>query len=131
MPSSWNKENSNKKEKNKIKAGIKSHTDVDKTIETNTENSKTTIRRVHTFSGSHKKLLLNEKTIKEEEDKKYETILKKSKTLLFEKNNTIKKFKAVLETILEVSSSHVDSSGLSDCKEETKSKKNNNTNNNG
>ena len=74
-------------------------------------------------------MLISNQTIKLEDDSKYETILKKSKTLLAERTNTLKKFKAVLETIYEESNSKIDSSELSESKEDIH--KNNINDNNG
>ena len=80
---------------------------------------KISLRKSNTFNSKSHNIFINEHhTIKEEDDKKYETILKKSKSLIFEKINTYKKFKAVLETIHEVSNSKIDSSELSDLKED-------------
>lgn len=76
------------------------------------------IKKSNTFNSKGTNILVPEKTIKEEEEQKYETILKKSKTLIFEKSNTLNRFKAALETIHEVSNSKIDSSELSDYKED-------------
>ena len=123
VPSSFHLDNSQKKEnenKKLIQKGRKkSHTDVKKKVETNTEIKKISLRKSNTFNSKSHNIFINEHhTIKEEDDKKYETILKKSKSLIFEKINTYKKFKAVLETIHEVSNSKIDSSELSDLKED-------------
>ena len=108
------------RKKKLIPKGRKSHTDVKKKSETNLEIKKNVLRKSNTFNSKTCNIFINvRQTIKEEDDdKKYETILKKSKSLIFEKINTYKKFKAVLETIHEVSNSKVDSSELSDLKEE-------------
>ena len=124
VPSSFHLDNSQKKEnenKKLIQKGRKkSHTDVKKKVETNTEIKKISLRKSNTFNSKTYNIFINvHQTIKEEDDdKKYETILKKSKSLIFEKINTYKKFKAVLETIHEVSNSKIDSSELSDLKED-------------
>ena len=47
---------------------------------------------------------------------------------MFERSNTLKKFKAVLETIHEVSNSKIDSSELSDYKDDIHKKENNDNN---
>ena len=90
------------------------------------------LKKSNTFNSKSKNILISNQTIKLEDDKKYETILKKSKTLLVERSNTLKKFKAVLETIHEVSNSKIDSSDLSEFKEDVqKDYKDNINDNNG
>ena len=84
---------------------------------TNSEINKYTLKKSHTFNSKSKNIFIPDKTIKIE-DANYENILKKSKSLVFEKANTFKKFKAVLETIHEESDSKIDSSELSDFKDE-------------
>ena len=127
-------ENSQKKEKDKknLKPKIKSHTDVNNPVKVNLDSNKFLIRKANTYNFRHISLSLpsNPKnTIKMEEDNNYDTILKKSKTLLLERDKSYNKFKAVLETIHEVSNSKIDSSELSDYKEDTKNKNKNNDNN--
>ena len=128
-------DNSQKKEKDKkiLKPKIKSYTDVKNKVKVNPDNNKFFIRKANTYNFRYISISLqnNQKnTIKIEEDSNYEAILKKSKTLLLEKNKSFNKFKAVLETIHEVSNSKIDSSELSDYKEDTKNK-NKNTDNKG
>ena len=84
---------------------------------TNSEINKYALKKSHTFNSKSKNIFIPNKTIKIE-DANYENILKKSKSLVFEKANTFKKFKAVLETIHEESDSKIDSSELSDFKDE-------------
>ena len=84
---------------------------------TNSEINKYALKKSHTFNSKSKNIFIPDKTIKIE-DANYENILKKSKSLVFEKANTFKKFKAVLETIHEESDSKIDSSELSDFKDE-------------
>ena len=127
-------DNSQKKEKDKkiLKPKIKSHTDVKNKVKVNPDNNKFFIRKANTYNFRYISISLqnNQKnTIKMEEDSNYEAILKKSKTLLLERNKSFNKFKAVLETIHEVSNSKIDSSELSDYKEDTKNKNKNNDNN--
>ena len=133
MPSSNHIDSSKKKEKDNKKNGYKtknkSHTDVKKKVETNTEINNHGIKRSHTFNSKSKNVFISNQTIKIDDDNKYETILKKSKTLVFEKANTFKKFKAVLETIHEESDSKIDSSELSDFKEDIHKDNNINDNN--
>ena len=102
----------------------KSHTDVDKTIKTNTKSYKYVIRKTQTYNFSHKNALKQEPVIKEEEENNKD--LKKSRTILLDKNNSLKKLKAVLETIHEVSNSIIDSSELSISNDDNKNKKNDN-----
>ena len=109
------KEKDNKK--NPYKSKRKSHTDVKKKTGTNSEINKYALKKSHTFNSKSKNIFIPDKTIKIE-DANYENILKKSKSLVFEKANTFKKFKAVLETIHEESDSKIDSSELSDFKDE-------------
>ena len=133
MPSSNHIDSSKKKEKDNKKNGYKiknkSHTDEKKKVETNTEINNHGIKRSHTFNSKSKNVFISNQTIKIDDDNKYETILKKSKTLVFEKANTFKKFKAVLETIHEESDSKIDSSELSDFKEDIHKDNNINDNN--
>ena len=121
MPSTFHVDSSKKKEKdnkkNPYKSKNKSHTDVKKKTGTNTEINKYALKKSHTFNSKSKNIFIPNKTIKIE-DANYENILKKSKSLVFEKANTFKKFKAVLETIHEESDSKIDSSELSDFKDE-------------
>ena len=121
MPSTFHVDSSKKKEKdnkkNPYKSKKKSYTDVKKKTGTNTEINKYTLKKSHTFNSKSKNIFIPDKTIKIE-DANYENILKKSKSLVFEKANTFKKFKAVLETIHEESDSKIGSSELSDFKDE-------------
>ena len=102
----------------------KSHTNIDKTIKTNTKSYKYVIRKTQTYNFSHKNALKKEPVIKEEEENNKD--LKKSRTILLGKNNSLKKLKAVLETIHEVSNSIIDSSELSISNDDNKNKKNDN-----
>ena len=121
MPSTFHVDSSKKKEKdnkkNPYKSKKKSYTDVKKKTGTNSEINKYALKKSHTFNSKSKNIFIPDKTIKIE-DANYENILKKSKSLVFEKANTFKKFKAVLETIHEESDSKIDSSKLSDFKDE-------------
>ena len=87
------------------------------------------IKKSYTFNSKSKNIFVSDKTIKVEDETKYEVIVKKSKTLICENKNTIIKFKNVLETIHEESNSIIDSSELSDYKEDIN--KINNDDNNG
>ena len=102
----------------------KSHTDIDKTIKTNTKSYKYVIRKTQTYNFSHKNALKQEPVTKEEEENNKD--LKKSRTILLDRNNSLKKLKAVLETIHEVSNSIIDSSELSISNDDNKNKKNDN-----
>ena len=102
----------------------KSHTNIDKTIKANTKSYKYVIRKTQTYNFSHKNALKQEPVIKEEEENNKD--LKKSRTILLDRNNSLKKLKAVLETIHEVSNSIIDSSELSISNDDNKNKKNNN-----
>ena len=115
-------DNSQKKvtDKKATKKSIKSHTNIDKTIKTNTKSYKYEMRKSKTYNFRHKNIFKQEKIIKEEEDKK------KAKTILLDRNNSLKKLKAVLETIHEVSNSIIDSSELSISNDDNKNKKNDN-----
>ena len=107
------------------KKSIKSHTNIDKTIKTNTKIYKYEIRKSKTYNFRHKNIFKQEQVIKEEEDKNCDS-LKKAKTILLDRNNSLKKLKAVLETIHEVSNSIIDSSELSISNDDNKNKKNGN-----
>ena len=120
-------DNSQKKvtDKKATKKSIKSHTNIDKTIKTNTKSYKYEMRKSKTYNFRHKNIFKQEQIIKEEEDKNCDS-LKKAKTILLDRNNSLKKLKAVLETIHEVSNSIIDSSELSISNEDNKNKKNDN-----
>ena len=130
MEHSQKKEN----EKKKLKKKTKSCTEINinNKVKTNSENNKFFIRKAKTYNFRHISISLpnnHRNTIKMEDENHYEVILKKSKTLLLERNKSYNKFKAALETIHEVSNSKIDSSELSDYKEDTKNKNKNNDNN--
>ena len=103
----------------------KSHTNKDITIKTNTKIYKYAIKKTKTYDFIHINILKQEKVIKEEEDKNIDN-LKKARTIILERNNSLRKLKAVLETIHEVSNSIIDSSELSISNEDNKNKKNDN-----
>ena len=120
-------DNSQKKvtDKKVAKKSIKSHTNIDKTIKTNTKIYKYEMRKSKTYNFRHKNIFKQEQIIKEEEDKNCDS-LKKAKTILLDRNNSLKKLKAVLETIHEVSNSIIDSSELSISNDDNKNKKKDN-----
>ena len=103
----------------------KSHTNKDKTIKINTKICECAIKKTKTYDFIHINILKQEKVIKEEEDKNIDNS-KKARTIILERNNYLKKLKAVLETIHEVSNSIIDSSELSISNEDNKNKKNDN-----
>ena len=105
-----------------LKNKNKSNTNIDKTIKTTTKVYKFALKKTKTYDFSHINILKQERIIKEEED---ENNLK-SRTILLDKNNTLKKLKAILETINEVSNSIIDSSELSISNDDNKNKKNDN-----
>jgi len=108
-----------------LKNKNKSNTNIDKTIKTTTKVYKYALKKTKTYDFSHINILKQERIIKEEEDENNDN-LKKSRTILLDKNNTLKKLKAVLETINEVSNSIIDSSELSVSNDDNKNKKNDN-----
>ena len=118
VPSTFHIDNSQKKvnDKKLLKNKKKSHTNIDKTIKTTTKVYKFALKKTKTYDFSHINILKQERIIKEEED---ENNLK-SRTILLDKNNTLKKLKAILETINE------DSSELSISNDDNKNKKNDN-----
>jgi hypothetical protein len=126
VPSTFHLDNSQKKicDKKMMNSKKKSHTNIDKTIKTNTKSYKYVIRKTRTYNFSHKNALKQEPVTKEEEENNKD--LKKSRTILLDKNNSLKKLKAVLETIHEVSNSIIDSSELSISNDDNKNKKNDN-----
>ena len=82
------------------------------------DNDNFIIKKFNTYNAKHKNVFNQEKTLKEEDGNNFDIILKKSKTLVFERNISRKRFKHVLETIHEVSNSKIDSSELSENEEE-------------
>ena len=112
-------------DKKVTKKSIKSHTNIDKTIKTNTKSYKSEMRKSKTYNFRHKNIFKQEQIIKEEEDKNCDS-LKKAKTILLDRNNSLKKLKAVLETIHEVSNSIIDSSELRISNDDNKNKKKDN-----
>ena len=98
-----------KKKKNFMQRNNASYNDNNKI---KLDNYKTNVKRSNTFNANHKNIFIQDKTIKEEEDNNFYIILKKSKTLVFERIKSTKKFQNVLETIREVSNSKIDSSEL-------------------
>ena len=107
-----------------IKNKNKSHTNIDKTIKTTSKIYKYALKKTKTYNFNHINIFKQEQVIKDEDDINNEKRM--SRTIILDRNNTLKKLKAALETINEVSNSIIDSSELSDSNDDNKNKKNDN-----
>ena len=113
VPSSFNVDSSQKTENEKKKKFMqRNNASYNDNNKIQLDNYKTNIKKSNTFNAKHKNIFIQDKTFKEEEDNNFYIILKKSKTLVFERIKSKKKFQNVLETIREVSNSKIDSSEL-------------------